>query len=124
MDPIRILLAVEPTILRESLRRVIEQQDDMVVVEQTCDPLDILLTVELQRIDVVVISSQVAEEMPDSCSHLFAEFPEIQVVTIAMDGERAFTFRHEIKAQELGDTSVSSLIRAFRTGKTGYWDSS
>ena len=121
MIKIRVLLAVGPKLLRESLRRKIEEQDDMVAIESyTSAPPEILLDVKRNRVHVVIVEAEEDEKIPGFCSHLFAEYPETIVVALCQEEDRAFVYRQGVTINEIPAISVSSLLTTLRTAYVGY----
>ena len=55
MDPIRILLADDHTVVRDGLRALVEKQADMTVVGEAADGRDVLRVAEEQSPDVIIM---------------------------------------------------------------------
>ena len=122
MNRIRVLLAIGPRLLRESLRHEIQSQLDMAAMTSAASTLpELLVEVKRTRADAVVISADQTGEVPGICTHFFAEFPEIVVVALVAGGNQAFCYRQDISVEEICEVSTGDLVSTLRTANTGYW---
>lgn len=107
---VKILMVDVPSSLRNLLQKVIEHQENMVVVGEAFDPVDLLLTVNETGADVVIMGHPQAEPMPGICSHLLAEYPILLILIISTTDRRAFLYERKITQEEVSYTIPEDLI--------------
>ena len=112
---LQILLAVEPPMLRDALRTLIQREPDTEIVDEVLDPIEILLYVKATEANLVIVTIPEREELPAICTHLLAEFPELVVIGICNESHRACTFRNTIDTQHHSLVSINDVILAMRT---------
>lgn len=93
---VRVLLAVEPRLLRDSLRNRIAAESDMEVVDEVFEEVDILLAMRQQGANVLIHSVPASTEPPAIYSHLFVEYPGLVIVGLQAGGQQAYVYRQEI----------------------------
>jgi DNA-binding NarL/FixJ family response regulator len=113
MRSIKVLLANDPTILREVVRAIIARQPDMEVVGEILDPLGVLLAAKATQADVVVLDLRGAEE-PGLVSHLLAECPQVTILGLASHGDTALMVQRRLWRKEIVDPSEVNILRALR----------
>jgi hypothetical protein len=98
VDDIKVLIALAPgsTLLREALRHCLEREIGIRLVGEVYDPLDLLVTVGATEADVVIHDGGGAAEIPAVYTHLFDEYPAVQVLRLTNDCEQALLYRREI----------------------------
>ena len=112
MKHTKILLAVESPLLSELLRERIENQDSVEVVQQGFDPVDLLVAIGRTQADVLIQSWPENGQMPSICSHMFLEYPDLIVVGIMEDSDRAVVCRQTISKMELPTVGLEDLFSA------------
>jgi DNA-binding NarL/FixJ family response regulator len=112
VNPLRILLAVEPRLLRDALSIALEQHPRLLVSEHYSRSIDVLAEARQRRIDVVMMNVRQATETPILVKRLLAEFPQTVVIGILSGEERALIYRFDAETRLLTDVSVSGLIGA------------
>src|SRR5262249_38241985 len=93
MEKVRIILALSPCVLRQSLADLIERGHVMEVSCPTANPLDVLLVVRSNRAHVAIIALPAGGEMPGICSHLLAEHPDLAVVAVSEQADQFVLYR-------------------------------
>ena len=114
---INVLLAIRPQAIRESLRRSIQSQQDMVVVGEVLEPVEILLATSRAQADVVVLDLPEDNVDPGICSHLLSEYPHILILALSPDREQAVIYRHRVSKKHVSAESNISIISAIREAK-------
>ena len=114
VDKIKVLLANRPKILRELLSGLIQRQFDMEVVGEELDPVELLLAVDETRANVVVLDLLDSGEEPGICSHLLAEYPQLLVLALSSERERAVLCRQIIHKETLSNASDDEILAAIR----------
>lgn len=123
---IRIIVADDHTLIRETLSDFLHQQPDMEVIGQACDgDASMELTMALQP-DVVVMDVN----MPPVLSGLEATrwihgmWPDVKIVALSMHADRAYVaamFKAGARGYLLKDSECDELLAAIRAvaeGKT------
>ncbi|MHC4399724.1 MAG: response regulator [Planctomycetota bacterium] len=121
MPRIRVILALEPSLVRGSVRGAIESSGDITVVGEADTPVHLLLDIQRHEADAVVLHLENDNQIPGICSHLLQQYPELLVVALSREDDRAFLLRQEVSEQNLDSTSIGDLLAALRTANTSYW---
>ncbi len=112
MTHTKILLAVESPLLREVLRERLENEGDVEVMERSLDSLDLLMAVGGTKADVVIQTWPESGEMPGVCTHLFLEYPELVIVGLPGDSNKAVICRQTVAAEEFPEMGLQDLLSA------------
>lgn len=100
----RIVLALTSRLLRDCLCSLLAEEPDMEVVGSEADPVDVLITTGRTRAHVVILSCPLLADGPGICTHLLAEYPDVQIIGIP-------------EAQ--GVVSLAGLLAAIRSVVSG-----
>jgi DNA-binding NarL/FixJ family response regulator len=123
MSPIRVLLADDHRILREGIRALIEDQEDMQVVGEAEDGLETVKKVAKLQPDVVVMDIA----MPllnglEATRQIRRDFPQVKVLILTMHDNEEY-IRQVLAAGALGyvlkDAAARDLLGAIRTVNQG-----
>jgi two-component system response regulator NreC len=123
MSPIRVLLADDHRILREGIRALIEDQEDMQVVGESEDGLETVKKVAKLQPDVVVMDIA----MPllnglEATRQIRRDFPQVKVLILTMHDNEEY-IRQVLAAGALGyvlkDAAARDLLGAIRTVNQG-----
>jgi len=106
----KILLAVESPLLRELLCERIENEGGVAVVEQSVDSIDLLVAVGQAQADVIIQTWPENGEMPSICSHMFLEYPDLIVIGLPADSDRAVVCRQTIAKTEFQGVGLQDLF--------------
>jgi len=100
---IKVLLADDHSIVREGLRRIVEESDDMVVVAEASDGKEAIHQVRKSRPDVAVIDISMPEiDGLEVLRQLQPEYPELPILILTMHEEQQY------------------IVRAIEAGARGY----
>ena len=110
----KVLLAVESHLFREVLRERIENEDGVELLEQSLDPIDLLVAVGQTEADIVILSWPANGEMPPICTHLFAEYPELVVFGLREDSDAAVVCRQTIARTHLPAVGLQEMLSVMR----------
>ncbi len=100
---IGVLLADDHSIVRDGLRRIVEESDDMTVVAEAADGREAIVRARNRRPDVAVIDiSMPGLDGLEVISHLLSLYPELPILVLTMHEEEQY------------------LVRAFEAGAMGY----
>jgi DNA-binding NarL/FixJ family response regulator len=103
--------------LRTRLAKLLQLQSDIEVVGTVLDPIELLVAVEDTRADVVVVTLPDSREMPEICSHLLYEYPQLLILALSLTRTRACVYRQAITVEPLPDTSDGEILIAVRKAK-------
>lgn len=115
---IRVLLANRPRMLRELVRKIIEDEPDMEVVGEVLAPVDLLVAVRETKADAVILAMRGSEE-PGLCSHLLAEYPDLTILGLACEGQKAFVKQLCPRREEIADPTGAKILGALRSAIRG-----
>ena len=100
---IRVLLADDHSIVRDGLRRIVEESEDMTVVAEAADGREAIARARTQRPDVAVIDiSMPGLDGLEVISHLLSLYEDLPILVLTMHEEEQY------------------LVRAFEAGAMGY----
>jgi len=80
---IQVLWAVEPRLHSDVWKQLIQGEPDIQIVGETYDPVDMLVAVGQTHANVLVHSWPDSPRMPEICSFLLQEYPELLVIGIS-----------------------------------------
>jgi hypothetical protein len=107
-DAIKVLIAEMPALLAAMVRRMVDEEPDMTVVEQVGSPAALRETLH-RPVDVVVTSSQTTELGPDFQALLFGP-TRLPIVAISVDGTRIDVYGRST-TRHVGIEGLTRLIR-------------
>lgn len=118
MEPIRVLLAQMPAILRDILRRAIAEQADMTVAGEIAD-LDQLPGIGDAAAPDVVIVGLDEKELPPPCLRLLEARPGLKILVVAAGGREAVLHQSSGAATSVAEVSAEGILRAIRDAVRG-----
>lgn len=115
---IALLLADDHTLLREGLKRLLSQTDDITVEGEAGNGQEVLALLAHGRWDVLVLDmSMPGRDGIDLIRQIKAEYPKVPILVLTMHGEQQYIVR-AIKAGAAGyltkDSAAEELVRAVR----------
>ncbi|MFH1984018.1 MAG: response regulator transcription factor [Pseudomonadota bacterium] len=115
---IRVLLADDHSIVRDGLRRIVEDGEQMTVVAEAADGMQAISMVRRECPDVAVVDiSMPGLDGLEVTSRLHAEFPKLPVIILTMHEEDQYVIR-AIEAGAMGYITKKSapeqLVTAIR----------
>lgn len=123
MNPIRILLADDHTVMRKGLRLLLESQEGLTVVAEAADGRQTVEMVQKESPNVVVLDVA----MPnlngiEAARQISARFPATAIVVLSMHSDEGYVFRAlkaGARAYLLKDSAEHDLIDAIRAVSEG-----
>jgi DNA-binding NarL/FixJ family response regulator len=113
LDKIRVLLANHPVMLPDTIRRLVEDQDDMEVVGDCRGPMKILQETGRLSADAVILAQEQEEEL-GLCSQLLAVYPDLVILSVTPDLTTVATLRLSSHRQEFGDLHQDDIVQPLR----------
>jgi DNA-binding NarL/FixJ family response regulator len=123
MNPIRILLADDHTVIRKGLRLLLESQPGFKVIGEAADGRETVAQAELHQPDVVVLDVA----MPtlngiEAARQISAKLPQTAIVFLSMHSDESYVLKalkSGAKAYLLKDSAEYDLINAIRAVSEG-----
>lgn len=123
MNPVRIVLADDHTIVRNGLRAVLERQPDFAVVGEAGNGREAIETVARERPDIVILDIA----MPtlngiEAARRISAEHPKTAVMILSMHADESYilkALRSGARAYLLKDSAEPDLVNAIRAVSAG-----
>ena len=107
MKPTRILLAVRPKmlceVLSEALSKRLGEKAHLILLKPWRDDIDLLVWTRHYRVQVVIMTLDVADRAPPVVVRLLDEFPELLVLGIDLPREKAYTFRKSLQTGSISE---------------------
>ncbi|ETX03459.1 response regulator transcription factor [Candidatus Entotheonella palauensis] len=114
MRAVKVLLANQPLAARQFLEAIFRQQSDVQLVGTVLDPIELLIEVEHTEADVVVITLPDSGDIPGICSHLLHQYPQLLILALSADCQRACTYQQVIATEPLAVASEENILLAIR----------
>lgn len=120
---IKILIADDHTIMREGLKRILEEVDDIQVVDEAVDGFDTLAKARLGNFDVLLMDlSMPGRSGVDLIRQIREEMPKIPILILTMHEEEQYAVR-AIRAGARGyltkESAGTQLVTAIRKVASG-----
>jgi DNA-binding NarL/FixJ family response regulator len=114
MRKIKVLLAIQPRMLSEVVRHIVERQPDMDVVRELPDPIGLLFAIRATEAEVVITTPDASDREPGLGSALLAACPYLKIMALSATGATAFLYEAGIPTQRLDDVGEEAMLRAIR----------
>jgi chemotaxis response regulator CheB len=115
---IRILVANQPRLMRESLTYTVADQDDVEIVGSAEEVAEIPDLVEETRPDCVIISPEKPGERPPICDALLGLYPNIRILAVSSESNSGFLYWNSSEIRSIRfECSAQGILSALR-GKT------
>ena len=115
MNPIRVLVANRPRLIRELLLATISDQPDIEVVGEILEEKELENAVETTRPDFLIVALEKSDRLPEVCESILRNHPHVRVIAIAAERNSSMFYwtslcieSNQIEASEAG---VLSAIR-------------
>ena len=115
MNPIRVLVANRPRLMRELVMATIADQPDIEIVGEIQQEAELEHAVEETHPDFLIVALERSNSLPDVCESILRNHPRMRVIAIAADRNSSMFYwaslcieSNQIEASEAG---VLSAIR-------------
>ena len=120
-SPIRVLVANLSGVMSEIVRKVVQQQPDMALIEYSVDLAELAVS-NVEQSDVLVIGAMHVYPPPEICRQLWQSLPSLKVLVLTPSGDAAVVYwlsveRHRLKTVS-AETLISTIRRAHRLDMT------
>ena len=82
-NPIRVLVANRPRLMRELIVTTLASQSDIEIVDEIADETNILKSIEETNPDFVIIAQDKLAERPNVCDTTLQRRPDVRIVAIS-----------------------------------------
>lgn len=114
-NPVRVLVANRPRLMRDIVLATISDQPDIEIVGEVTDEQELEKAVEETRPDFVIVALRHGDKLPDICYSILEKRPKMRIIAIA--SERASTLFYwtslNIHTNRI-ETSEEGVLRALR----------
>lgn len=105
----RIILAIDPRLLREMLSRCFLKAANLNVVQEITNNKALPIAIEDTDAEWVIISLPTDSQLPDWVNHYMNEHPLVRIVAISANGDRV-KMKSQDQEEYLVDLSLKDLI--------------
>jgi DNA-binding NarL/FixJ family response regulator len=116
MHKITVLLAIQPRMLSEVVRGMVERQPDMDGVGEVSDPSELGVAIPATGAQVVIMTAADAERELGICRDLLEEYPQLKIMALSATGDTAFLYESGVRPKcmdDVGEAAILSAIREF-----------
>lgn len=114
MQKITVLFAIQPRMLSEVVRGIVERQPDMDGVGEVSDPSSLRVAIQSTGAQVVIMKAADAEREPGICRDLLAEYPQLKIMVLSVAGDTAFLYELGARPQHMNDVGEEAILSAIR----------
>lgn len=120
---VRIHIADDHPLIREGIKKILQEESDMIVVGETSSGLEVFNSIKGQEIDIVLLDiSMPGKNGLDILKDLRYNFPKLPVLILSMHSEERFAVR-ALKAGAAGyvtkEAAPEELVKAIVKIMTG-----
>lgn len=113
MDKIRVLFANHPAMVPDTVRRLVDEQDDMEVVGDCRGPMKILQETGRANADAVILTQE-DEREPGICSQLLAAYPDLIIMSVTPDLTASCTFQLASHRRDFINMGLEDIVQRLR----------
>lgn len=111
--PIRVLVANISGVVLQLVAQALAAQPDMKLVGQVEGKVEVLMAASV-GVDVLILGTPQVYPMPNLCTHLLNEFPDLKIVALAHTGETAMLYWLGVRRRRIGMLSRRRLLQQIR----------
>lgn len=118
MNPIRVLIANSPRLIRELTIETISDEPDIDIVGEVTNEADLVKAVERTQPDFLIVALEKHNRLPAACHTILERHPKLKVIAIAPDRNSSMFYWASLRLQSNKiEASENGLLDALR-GKT------
>ena len=110
MHKIKVLLAIRPRMLSAVVRHLVERQPDMAVMSEASDPIELGSAIRATEAEVVILTPADADREPEVCRHLWAQSPQLTILTLSATGDTALVYASGASQKRLNVSVVPASV--------------
>jgi len=124
MEPFRIVLADDHTLVRQGIKKILEGKDDLQVVGEAGDGIELLFLLDKLRPEMVILDISMPNfQGIETARQIKMKYPGMKILIMTMHKEREYVYK-AISAgaegyllKEDAEKELFSAIEALRNGK-------
>jgi chemotaxis response regulator CheB len=114
-QPIRVVVANRPRLMRELVMETIIQQSDIEIVAEIQDENEIAHIVEGTHPDFLIITLDESDQRPPLCDTLLRCYPEMKILALAPERNRGMSYWASFGIHESQvESSEAGILSALR----------
>jgi DNA-binding NarL/FixJ family response regulator len=115
MNPIRVLVANRPRLMRELVIATISDQSDIQIVGEVEEESGIESAVDNTRPDFLIVALDGHDRLPDFCQSILRRHPQVKVIAIAPDRNMTVFYWAflQVRSNQI-EPSEAGVLRALR----------
>lgn len=118
MQPIRVLIANRPRLMRELLMSTISDQPDIEIVAEIQEESEIAKAVDDTQPDFLIVALERHDRLPNFCQSILQSHPQVKIIAIAPDRNSTVFYWASLRVQSNQiEASEAGVLNALR-GKT------
>jgi DNA-binding NarL/FixJ family response regulator len=115
MNPIRVLIANSPRLIRELMIETISDQPDIEIVGEVTEESELAKAVERTEPDFVIVALEKHNRLPAACQAVLQEHPSLKVIAIAPDRNSSMFYWASLRVQSNKiESSEDGVLDALR----------
>jgi DNA-binding NarL/FixJ family response regulator len=115
MNPIRVLIANSPRLIRELMMETIADQPDIDIVGEVTNEADLAKAVNRTQPDFIIVALEKHNRLPAACHSILQEHPNLKVIAIAPDRNSSMFYWASLRVQSNKiETSEDGVLDALR----------
>jgi len=115
MQPIRVLVANRPRLMRELMMATISDQPDIEIVGEVQEESGVEDAVAQTRPDFLIVALDRRDRLPDFCQSILHNHPQIKIIGIALDRNSTVFYWASLHVQSSEiEASESGVLNALR----------
>ncbi len=83
-------------------------------MSEASDPIELGSAIRATEAEVVILTPADADREPEVCRHLWAQSPQLTILTLSATGDTALVYASGAPQKRLDDVSEASLLSAIR----------
>ncbi len=115
MNPIRVLIANSPRLMRELMVETISDQPDIEIVGEVTREADLAKAIDRTRPDFVIVALEKHNRLPAACHSVLQDHPNLKVIAIAPDRNSSMFYWASLRVQsnkiEASEDGVLDALR-------------
>ena len=117
MNPVRVLIANRPRLMRELMIETISDEPDIHIVGEVTDESDLARAIERTQPDFVIVALEKHNRLPAACHSILRAYPRLKVIAIAPDRNLTVFYWAflQVKSNRI-EASEAGVLNALRGG--------
>lgn len=115
MNPIRVLIANRPRLIRELMIETISDEPDIDIVGEVTDESDLARAIERTQPDFIIVALEKHNRLPAVCHSILQNHPTLRVIAIAPDRNSSMFYWASLRVQSNRiDASENGVLDVLR----------